>query len=50
LVTSRFEDNPAASPEEIVELWEKIIHPSHEILENMIDDEKIVRGYFAAQR
>jgi hypothetical protein len=50
LVRGRFLDNPAATGNEIVELWEKIIHPSHEILEKMVKDHKITGGCFSGQR
>ena len=44
LVAGRFLDNPAASGQAIVELWEKVIHPSHEILEKMVKDKRITGG------
>lgn len=50
LVTGRFLDNPEASGKEVVELWEKIIHPSHEILVKMANDKKITGGCFSGQR
>jgi hypothetical protein len=50
LVRGRFLDNPSASPMEIVGLWEKIIHPSHEMLEKMVKEKKITGGCFSAQR
>ena len=50
LVRGRFLDNPAASPKDIVPLWEKIIHPSHELLIKWTKEKKITGGCLAAQR
>ena len=50
LVRGRFLDNPAASGKGIVELWERVIHPSHEMLEKMVKDRKTTGGCFSAQR
>jgi hypothetical protein len=41
IVRGRFLDNPMATPKDIVDLWEKVIHPSHEILEKMVKDKKL---------
>ena len=50
LVRGRFLDNPAASPTDIVPLWDKIIHPSHELLMKWVKDKKITGGCLAGQR
>lgn len=50
LVRGRFLDNPSAEPLEIVGLWEKIIHPSHEMLIKWVKDKKITGGCLAGQR
>ena len=50
LVRGRFLDNPSASPTDIVPIWEKIIHPSHELLMKWAKDKKITGGCLAGQR
>jgi hypothetical protein len=50
LVRGRFLDNPSAAPLDIVGLWEKIIHPSHEMLIKWVKEKRITGGCFAAQR
>jgi hypothetical protein len=50
LVRGRFLDDPSASPTDIVPLWDKIIHPSHELLMKWVKDKKITGGCLAAQR
>jgi len=49
LVRGRFLDNPSAAPTEIVPLWEKIIHPSHEMLIKWVKEKRITGGCLAAQ-
>lgn len=50
LVRGRFLENPSAAPTEIVQLWEKIIHPSHEMLIKWVKEKRITGGCLAAQR
>jgi hypothetical protein len=50
LVRGRFLDVPSTSPSDIIVLWEKIIHPSHEILIKWLKEKKITGGCLAGQR